>query len=83
MSDHDHDCDHDHEPDGEACELIDGIELDLPRPKAQLLARLMHALDWNCARALAVDEAEAADLMEFAGEIRDALREAGVTPEGE
>ena len=74
-----HDCGHDHD-EGEACELVDGIELDLPRPKARLLAKLMHSLDWNCARALAEDEGEAADLMELAGELRDALHEAGVTP---
>ena len=75
-------CEYDHEH-GEACELVDGIELDLPRPKARLLAKLMHSLDWNCARVLAVDEAEAADLMELAGELRDALAEAGVEPDGD
>ncbi len=73
MSEENHDKD-----DGEACELVDGIELDLTRPKALLLAKLVHSLDWSCARSLAVDETEAADLMEFAGELRDALAEAGV-----
>lgn len=82
MNEQTHDCELDHEH-GEACELVDGIELDLTRPKARMLAKLVHSLDWNCARALAVDEAEAADMMEFAGELRDALAEAGVKPDEE
>lgn len=58
--------------------LIDLVVHDLNRDQAYALAELCKRIGWSDARALAVDDDEAYDIIRATDRVRSALEQAGV-----